>query len=102
LPGNPASVLSCYVQYVKPCLQSIMGKEDAWKPAHILPLLEDVNKKPGFTFFMKAKKEAVEVRILKGQQSFNLKAFSTADCLVELEEYKEVVPKGTMVKVYDL
>ena len=102
LPGNPASVLSCYAQYVKPCLKSIMGKEEAWKPNQILPLLEDIKKKPGFSFFMKAKKEDGKVRILTGQQSFNLQAFSTADCLVELEEEAEVVPKGTLVKVYDL
>lgn len=102
LPGNPASVLSCYVQYVKPCLQSIMGKEDAWKPDRILSLLEDVKKKPGLTFFMKAKKEDAEVKILTGQQSFNLQAFSAADCLVELEEDEEVVPKGTLVRIYDL
>ena len=102
LPGNPASVLSCYVQYVKPCLQSIMGKEDAWKPDNILPLSEDVKKKPGISFFMKAKKEDGKVCILTGQQSFNLQAFSTADCLVELEEEAEVISKGTLVKVYDL
>lgn len=102
LPGNPASVLSCYVQYVKPCLQSIMGKEEAWKPDHILPLFEDVKKKPGLTFFMKAKKEDKEVKILTGQQSFNLQAFSTADCLVELEEDGEVVQKGSLVRIYDL
>ena len=102
LPGNPASVLSCYVQYVKPCLQSMMGKEEAWKPNHILPLLEDVKKKQGFTFFMKAKKEDGKVDILTGQQSFNLQAFSMADCLVELEAEAEVVLKGTLVKIYDL
>ncbi|MCC8358354.1 molybdopterin molybdotransferase MoeA [Salinimicrobium sediminilitoris] len=102
LPGNPASVLSCYVQYVKPCLQNLMGKKDAWQPDNILPLLEDVKKKPGFTFFMKAKKEDGKVKILTGQQSFNLQAFSTADCLVELEEEAEVVPKGTLVKIYNL
>ncbi len=102
LPGNPASVLSCYVQYVKPCLQNIMGKEDAWEPDRILPLLEEVKKKPGFTFFMKAKKEDGEVRILTGQQSFNLQAFSTADCLVELEEDVEIVSKRTLVRIYDL
>lgn len=102
LPGNPASVLSCYIQYVKPYLQSIMGKEDAWLASRSLPLLEDVKKKKGFTFFMKAKKEDEGVRILTGQESFNLQAFSTADCLVELEEDDEIVPKGTVVKIYDL
>ncbi|WP_029035670.1 gephyrin-like molybdotransferase Glp [Salinimicrobium terrae] len=102
LPGNPASVLSCFNQYVQPCLKTIMGEEQVWQPDLELTLSEETRKKPGFTFFMKGKKEDGKVTLLTGQQSFNLQAFSTADCLVELDEEMAVVPKGTMVKVYNL
>lgn len=102
LPGNPASVLCCFVQYVNPCLNFSMGQEDVWSPDLQLPLAEDAQKKAGFTFFMKAKKEEGKVTLLKGQQSFNLQAFSTADCLVELEEEKDMIPAGTVVPVYYL
>lgn len=102
LPGNPASVLSCFIQCIKPCLRTMLGEEQVWQPDLELPLAEDVHKKFGFTFFMKGKKEDEKVTLLTGQQSFNLQAFSTADCLVELEEEEEVVEKGTMVKVYNL
>lgn len=102
LPGNPASVFSCFNQYVKPCLRFLMGKNDVWKPDSVLPLQEDQKKKSGFTFFLKAKKEGDKLEILGGQQSFNLQAFSSANCLVELDEESEVVKAGTDVKIYDL
>ena len=102
LPGNPASVLSCFNQYVKPCLRYMMGRNEVWSPDKWLPLAEDHKKKPGFTFFVKARTAGDEVEILGAQQSFNLQAFSTANCLVELEEDKEVVNSGTLVAVFDL
>lgn len=102
LPGNPASVLSCFYQYVKPCLEFWMGKNDVFEPDVVLPLSKEVTKKSGFTFFMKGKRDAEKVDILTGQQSFNLLAFGTANCLVELEEEKETISTGTPVKIYDL
>lgn len=102
LPGNPASVLSCFNQYVKPTLAFIMGHEEVWKPDHILALGGEQTKKLGFTFFVKARKEGKKVQVLSGQQSFNLQAFNTANCLVELEEGAETVAAGTQVKVYEL
>lgn len=102
LPGNPASVLSCFNMYVKPCLQYMRGLEDVWKPNKILPLPLEQKKKAGFTFFLKARREGDKLSILGGQQSFNLQAFSTANCLVELEEEKDLLKEGTLVNVYDL
>lgn len=102
LPGNPASVLSCFNQYVKPTLRSLMGFDEVWKPDLLLPLATEQTKKPGFTFFLKGKTNGQKVTILEGQQSFNLQAFNTANCLVELEEEDELVKEGTLVKVYYL
>ena len=102
LPGNPGSVFSCFNMYVKPCLQYIMGHENVWKPNKILPLPLEQKKKAGFTFFLKARREGDKLTILGGQQSFNLQAFSTANCLVELEEEKDLLKEGTLVNVYDL
>lgn len=79
-----------------------MGEKGVWQPNMEMETAQDVHKKPGFTFFMKGKKEDGKIAFLTGQQSFNLQAFSTADCLVELEEELDFLPKGTMVKVYDL
>lgn len=102
LPGNPASVLSCFNQFVKPSLKIIMGHENVWKPDSVLPLEDDFSKKFGFTFFLKGRIENDKLALLAGQQSFNLLAFSTANCLVELDEESEMVKAGTPVKIYKL
>lgn len=102
LPGNPASVLSCFNQYVKPFLKFMMGHEDVWRHDRVLALREDQRKKPDFTFFLKGRAEGDKLTILGGQQSFNLQAFSTANCLVELDEKSELVKAGTPVKIYNL
>lgn len=102
LPGNPASVLSCFHQYVKPCMKYMIGHDQVWKPDAVLALAEDHEKKAGLTLFMKAKRKGNKVEILGGQQSFNLQAFSEANCLVELEEESEIIKAESLVNVYNL
>lgn len=102
LPGNPASVLSCFNQYVKPFIKSMLGYQEAWLPNSILALSHDYKKVAGFTFFVKGHKNGDHLEILDGQQSFNLRAFSKANCLVELDEEMEVIRAGTALKVFDL
>jgi molybdopterin molybdotransferase len=100
LPGNPASVFSCFNQFIKPCLKFSMGHNDVWLPDMKMPLTEGCPKKKGFTFFMKALREKGKIRLLSGQQSFNLIAFANADCFIELEEEVDFVEAGTLVNVY--
>ncbi|QNL47995.1 molybdopterin molybdotransferase MoeA [Olivibacter sp. SDN3] len=102
LPGNPSSVLSCFKQYVKPCLEYLMGADDVWAQDKILPLATDFRKVMGLTFFVKAYENGSNVEILDGQQSFNLQAFGKANCFIELDENKEVIPSGTEVKIFNL
>lgn len=101
LPGNPASVISCFYLYVRPSLKFMMGHEQVWESDEVLELEEEVKKKAGFSFFMKARRENGKLKVLGGQQSFNLLSFNEADCLVELGE-EEIIAKGTMVKIYNL
>jgi molybdopterin molybdotransferase len=101
LPGNPASVHSCFIQYVRPSIQHWLGKEAVWKTGLWLTITEDIQKKPGLTYFMKGKKKGNSVVLLRGQQSFNLQAFATAECLLELPAGNSVVTAGTKVRVYD-
>jgi molybdopterin molybdotransferase len=102
LPGNPASVLTCFNQYVKPCLKYFMGHQEVWNHNWMLPLTASAQKKEGFTFFMKGLHDGRSVTILQGQQSFNMLPFGVANCLVELEEGLSSVPAESLVKVYDL
>ncbi|WP_373522884.1 molybdopterin molybdotransferase MoeA [Aquiflexum sp.] len=100
LPGNPASTLTCFNQYVKPCLLAWIGKSNVWEPSGKFPLIYDFNKKPGITLFLKAKLEDGKVHILSGQESFNLISYGTANCIAEIGEEMESLQAGALVPVY--
>ena len=101
LPGNPASTLTCFNQYVKPCIDAWMGKTDIWKPIGSYPLADNFEKTTGLTFFLKAKLENGKVMILPGQESFNLISYGAANCIAEVGEEVESLEAGTIVKVYN-
>jgi len=100
LPGNPASTLTCFNQYVKPCLLAWMGKQNVWEPTGKFPLVYDFDKKAGITLFLKAKLENGQVHILPGQESFNLISYGTANCIAEIEEETASIEAGTPVSIY--
>lgn len=82
LPGNPAAVLTCFYEYVVPCLRMFRGMKP--KPNNILqlPLITAYHKKGELTHFLKAKMVEDGVILLDGQESYKLQAFTEADCLV--------------------
>lgn len=100
LPGNPASVTSCMNQYVKPCLQQMSGRANAFEPSLKLPLSHAYSKTTPFTNILKAKVENSSVKILDGQASFDLSAFAEANAFVLLPEYKTSFNKNDNVEVY--
>ncbi len=100
LPGNPASVLSCFIQYVKPCLLEWMGSLDAWSSPKFIPIEKDFDKKAPLTFFLKAKIQNGKIHLLPGQESFNLLPFGVADGLVEIPQEQEHVEEGSLVAFY--
>ncbi|AFL84567.1 molybdenum cofactor synthesis domain protein [Belliella baltica DSM 15883] len=100
LPGNPASVITCFNQYVKPSLLQYMGHKNSWQPTAKLPLAEPLKRKAGLTFFLKAKIENNQVHILTGQESFNLISFGAADCFAEVAEETEEMAAGSLINVY--
>ncbi len=97
LPGNPASVMACFYEYVLPAIYEFMGKQ--LPPCYRLPLSEPINKKGGLTHFLKGHTDSVSVRSLAGQESYLMNSFAVANCLIELEEGKEVFQKGDLVRV---
>jgi molybdopterin molybdotransferase len=100
LTGNPASVLSCFIQYVKPCLLEWMGNPQAWGGPIYLPIEKGFDKKIPMTFFLKAKLEGGKVHLLPGQESFNLLPFGVADGLVEIPQDAEHIEEGNPVAFY--
>jgi molybdopterin molybdotransferase len=101
LPGNPASVMTCFNQYVKPSIRQMMGHLKPWLPTAQLPIAHDFPKKEGLTFFMKAITEDGKVKTLTGQESFNQLSFGVSNCFVELSENNDIIAAGTVVNVYE-
>ncbi|MFM7629337.1 MAG: molybdopterin molybdotransferase MoeA [Algoriphagus sp.] len=100
LPGNPASVLTCFMQYVKPSLGQWMGHPAAWEQVTKYPLATHWEKQMKLTVFLKARLVAGQVEVMPGQESFNLLSFGSADGLIEIGEDQQSLKEGTLVSFY--
>ncbi|MBL7923442.1 MAG: molybdopterin molybdotransferase MoeA [Bacteroidia bacterium] len=100
LPGNPASVLTCYYVYVVAALNRLAGISH--EEERSLKLNRPFSKKPGMTHLLKAKTEGNTVSILHDQESYKLNSFAMADALVLLDEETEQVDEGREVVVIKL
>lgn len=98
LPGNPASVLSCFYVYVLVAIAAMTGRHNLPERRR-LPLLANVSKKIALTQFLKATYNAEGVRPLHAQESFRLSSFSVANCLLVLPEEKREYKTGESVEV---
>lgn len=98
LPGNPASVLSCFYQYVMPAVQALSGN-GLPEPRKAL-LAEDFEKKPALTFFLKGEYSNGNVRVLPGQASFQMSSFAGANCWIELPEETCIFSAGSEVIIH--
>jgi molybdopterin molybdotransferase len=100
LPGNPASVLTCFMQYVKPSIGQWMGNPAAWEQSSLYPVVANWQKQAKLTVFLKAKLVQGQIHILPGQESFNLLSFGIADGLLEVGEQLFEVEAGTALPFY--
>jgi molybdopterin molybdotransferase len=97
LPGNPASVVSCFYEYVLPAIRFMMNLPQ--EKLITARLKHDFKKVKGLTQFLKAYFAAGEAEILEAQESYRLRSFATANCLVALDENRLSYEKGEMVTV---
>lgn len=97
LPGNPASVLTCFYEYVSDAI-SCLTKKKYFKKKQ-LPLVNGFSKKPGLTFFLKGKISSGAVTVLGDQESYKMNSFAAADCIIELQEDREQYMEGDIVSV---
>jgi molybdopterin molybdotransferase len=97
LPGNPASVVSCFYEYVLPAVRFMLHLPQEEPLTAILK--DDFKKVKGLTQFLKAYYADGEVEILEAQESYRLRSFARANCLVVLDENRLDYDKGEMVTV---
>lgn len=100
LPGNPASVLTCFYMWVRPAICKWMGIKNPFPKAVKIPLNEYFKKKPGLSYFMQGIFTENGVEIIGNQQSFKMNGFAQADCLVYLPEETEHFPAGEPVSCF--
>ena len=90
LPGNPASVHSCYHVYVLPAIRYMLGLPGIEKrETRMLKGL--ISKTAGRTQFMKAVQTEDSVEVLKRQSSAMLGDLVEANCLLVFPEEKEIL-----------
>jgi len=104
LPGNPASVLVCFYEYVRPALQKMIGKSHVHLLEIEATLLEGIRKKlDGKTHFIRGhinKREKFYVRPTGAQGSHILKSFALSNCLILVPSEVSHLPSGSTVKVH--
>jgi len=98
LPGNPSSVLHCFQQYVLPAIKLIEGK--ALSTSIEALLAEPFTKKTGLDFFLKGFFKDGYVTILPAQASYQVGAFSKANCWIELPSNESFFQKEQLVTVH--
>ncbi len=100
LPGNPASSLVCYYEYVLPALRLITGRRDAFLKTLKLPAKYAYSFNGERDEFLKALVEGGAVIPLDGQESFALRSFALANAIIYLPMTQNVVAEGDLVEVH--
>lgn len=98
LPGNPASVLTCWYAWIRPYMLNAAGVPDS-KVYQTAILENNYRQKQGLTHFVKAIVEGGRVRVLAGQESYRMDAFAEANCFIKTGAETEELKAGAMVQV---
>ena len=103
LPGNPISSAACFRFFIYPYISYVLGINEE-KPIKAI-LKNNFIKKKNFTRFAKSKlgttkNGKIEVKILKGQESFRIKSFVKSNIWTLLPSGKSKFKKGEIVDCF--
>lgn len=99
LPGNPASVLTCFYEYVLPAI-GIMTERNVKLQAKKMVLTQEYQKQAGMTHFLKASHNNDLVYLETGQESYKLSSFANANCLAIIPENASKIESGQEIEVH--
>ncbi|MDI5949763.1 molybdopterin molybdotransferase MoeA [Flavobacterium yafengii] len=99
LPGNPASVLTCFYEYVLPAI-GIMTERNVKLQAKKMVLTQEYQKQVGMTHFLKASHNNDLVYLETGQESYKLSSFANANCLAIIPENTSKIESGQEIEVH--
>jgi molybdopterin molybdotransferase len=100
LPGNPASSLVCFYEYVLPAIRKMSGKEHVFLRSLRLPMKYAYRFDGARDEFLKAIATQDEVIPLDGQESFALRSFAVANAIIYLPVAQHAVAAGDLVEVH--
>nr|WP_315175617.1 gephyrin-like molybdotransferase Glp [uncultured Flavobacterium sp.] len=99
LPGNPASVLTCFYEYVLPAISKMTLRKLALQFQKAI--LQNYYSKPeGMTHFLKAKYQDNLVSLGTGQESYKLSSFAEANCLAIFPAEVSKITSGETIEVH--
>jgi molybdenum cofactor synthesis domain len=99
LPGNPASVLTCFYEYVLPSLGK-MTNHNYNLQIVLAPMANAFYKPAGLTHFLKGYYDGKTVTTLDAQESYRLSSFARANCLVQINEEVTECKQGEIVETH--
>ncbi|MCW3118580.1 MAG: molybdopterin molybdenumtransferase MoeA, partial [Chitinophagaceae bacterium] len=99
LPGNPASVITCFYEYVAPALAQLSNKKFNLQKLEI-PLAKPFKKPAGLTHFLKGFYDGKSVTPLHAQESYRLSSFANANCLIQINEEVTECKEGEAVEIH--
>lgn len=99
LPGNPASVLTCFYEYAEPALKKMVMQKTAIQMMQA-PLAKPFKKAAGLTHFLKGYYDGKTVTALHAQESYRLSSFANANCLIKIDEDVTECKQGETVEIH--
>jgi len=99
LPGNPASVITCFYEYVAPALARLSNKIFSLQKLNV-PLIKPFKKAAGLTHFLKGFYDGKTVTALHAQESYRLSSFANANCLIQVNEEITECKEGEPVEIH--
>jgi molybdopterin molybdotransferase len=99
LPGNPASVLTCFYEYVLTVMH-YQTKRDITLKSLTVPMSNTFKKPAGLKHFMKAIYDGKSVQIPTGQESYKLSSYAKANCLAVIPESITQVHEGDRITIH--
>ncbi len=100
LPGNPASSLVCFYEYVVLAIRKMCGRTDVNLITFHLPSNNSYSFSGERDEFLKAFVENGKVTLLYGQESFSLRSFAIANAIVYLPSIQKNVAINDLVEVH--
>ena len=102
LPGNPASALVCFYEYVIPSIRKTACQQDLFLEKKVMRITHRLHSKGDRTCFFRGKTEGDQVKSLEGQASFIMKSFALANCLIAVPPEVNDIAEGEEVEVHCL